>query len=182
VYGTTEPNWVAATSDLPGAGALELEHTGGDPSGRAMVGGDWANEAAGMMQADVGLNWVATGDPVPPGFAAGVDTRGMLDDWRNLFNPHSPSFWAAACTSDSRGARGPAHPPARALRARAVVDPLRTRRPAALGAREVPGEGLVSTDALATGVVLVALGVWLILRTVTHDDHGRNLVDRVLAL
>jgi uncharacterized membrane protein len=40
----------------------------------------------------------------------------------------------------------------------------------------------VSTDALATGVVLVALGVWLILRTVTHDDHGRNLVDRVLAL
>jgi hypothetical protein len=96
VYGTTEPNWVAATSDLPGAGALELEHTGGDPSGRAMVGGDWANEAAGMMQADVGQNWVATGDPVPPGFAAGVDTRGMLDDWRNLFNPHSPSFWALA--------------------------------------------------------------------------------------
>jgi hypothetical protein len=96
VFGVTEPNWVAATPALPNAGAIELDWTGTEPGGRAMVGGDWASEAAGLIQADTGLNWTATGDPTPPGFAAGADTRGMLDDWRNLFNPHSPSFWALA--------------------------------------------------------------------------------------
>jgi ABC-type nickel/cobalt efflux system permease component RcnA len=40
----------------------------------------------------------------------------------------------------------------------------------------------MSSDALASGVLLIALGLWLILRTVTHDDQGHNLVDRVLAL
>jgi hypothetical protein len=95
MYGTDE-SWVASTPAVPGAGALELGWTGTDETGRAMVGGDWAAEAAGMFQPDTGLNWTVTGDPVPPGFAAGADTRAMLDDWRNLFNPHSPSFWALA--------------------------------------------------------------------------------------
>jgi hypothetical protein len=35
---------------------------------------------------------------------------------------------------------------------------------------------------LATAALLVILGVWLIARTVTHDDHGHNLVDRILSL
>jgi hypothetical protein len=35
---------------------------------------------------------------------------------------------------------------------------------------------------LATAVVLIVLGLWLIARTVTHDDHGTNLVDRILQL
>jgi uncharacterized membrane protein len=39
----------------------------------------------------------------------------------------------------------------------------------------------MSTDSLATGVLLIALGVWLIFRTVTHDSQGHNLVDRILA-
>lgn len=32
---------------------------------------------------------------------------------------------------------------------------------------------------MATGVVLAALGFWLIMRTVTKDDSGRTLVDRI---
>lgn len=35
---------------------------------------------------------------------------------------------------------------------------------------------------MATGFLLVLLGAFLILRTVTHDDSGKNLVDRVLSL
>jgi hypothetical protein len=35
---------------------------------------------------------------------------------------------------------------------------------------------------VATGFLLLLLGVWLVLRTVTKDDEDRNLVDRVLAL
>jgi hypothetical protein len=35
---------------------------------------------------------------------------------------------------------------------------------------------------LATAVLLVAVGLWLIARTVTHDDQGHNLVDRILQL
>jgi hypothetical protein len=62
---------------------------------RAGVGGaDWTALATSGSPTDAGLNWIATGDPVPPGFAAGADTRAHLDDWRNLFNPHSPGFWA----------------------------------------------------------------------------------------
>jgi hypothetical protein len=40
----------------------------------------------------------------------------------------------------------------------------------------------MSNDALASGIVLVGLGLWLILRTVTHDGTGKNLVDHILAL
>ena len=35
---------------------------------------------------------------------------------------------------------------------------------------------------MATGFLLFLLGAWLVLRTVTHDDSGHNLVDRVLSL
>jgi hypothetical protein len=39
------------------------------------------------------------------------------------------------------------------------------------------------TDAgWATALLLVVVGLWLILRTVTHDDQGHNLVDRILSL
>jgi ABC-type nickel/cobalt efflux system permease component RcnA len=34
----------------------------------------------------------------------------------------------------------------------------------------------------ATALLLVLLGLWLIFRTVTHDAHGHNLVDRILSL
>jgi hypothetical protein len=33
---------------------------------------------------------------------------------------------------------------------------------------------------IATGVVLAIIGIWLILRTVVHDDQGQNLVDKIL--
>jgi hypothetical protein len=88
-------SWVASTPALPNAGAMELAHTGLDPLARAGVGGgDWTALATSGAPSDTGLNWTATGDPVPAGWAGGGDTRAMLDDWRNLFNPHSPSFWA----------------------------------------------------------------------------------------
>jgi hypothetical protein len=35
---------------------------------------------------------------------------------------------------------------------------------------------------LATAALLVIVGIWLIARTVTHDDQGHNLVDRILSL
>lgn len=35
---------------------------------------------------------------------------------------------------------------------------------------------------LAGGLLMLALGVFLVLRTVTHDSQHKNLVDRVLAL
>ena len=35
---------------------------------------------------------------------------------------------------------------------------------------------------MATGFLLLLLGAWLLLRTVTHDSAGKNLVDRVLSL
>jgi hypothetical protein len=95
VYGTDE-SWVASTPAVVGAGQIELARTGDEQLARAMVGGaDWASQAAGL-QPDAGLNWTATGDPIPAGFAAGADTRGGLDDWRNVFNPHSAGFWALA--------------------------------------------------------------------------------------
>ena len=35
---------------------------------------------------------------------------------------------------------------------------------------------------IATGLVVALLGLWLVLRTVTHDDEGKNLPDRILGL
>lgn len=35
---------------------------------------------------------------------------------------------------------------------------------------------------LASGLLLVALGAFLVLRTVVRDDQDRNLVDRILEL
>jgi hypothetical protein len=35
---------------------------------------------------------------------------------------------------------------------------------------------------MATGAVLILLGVFLVVRTVTHDDSGQNLVDKLLGL
>jgi hypothetical protein len=35
---------------------------------------------------------------------------------------------------------------------------------------------------MATGVVLLLAGVWLVLRTVVKDDQDHNLVDKVLGL
>jgi hypothetical protein len=35
---------------------------------------------------------------------------------------------------------------------------------------------------MAVGFTLVLFGVWLLLRTVVHDDFGHNLVDVVLGL
>lgn len=35
---------------------------------------------------------------------------------------------------------------------------------------------------IGTGVVLALVGVFLILRTVTHDDNGTNLVDRITGI
>jgi hypothetical protein len=40
----------------------------------------------------------------------------------------------------------------------------------------------MSSGGVASGVVLLALGVLLIARAVVHDDHGQTLVDRVAAL
>jgi hypothetical protein len=40
----------------------------------------------------------------------------------------------------------------------------------------------VKRGGIATGVVVALVGLWLVLRTVTHDDSGRNLVDRILGL
>jgi hypothetical protein len=91
-----DTSWVASTPALPNAGYLELASSGGtDPTGRPFVGGDDWSAMAGAGP-DVAYNWVATGDDaIDPGQPAGALTRGMLDDWRNLFNPHSPSFWLA---------------------------------------------------------------------------------------
>jgi hypothetical protein len=33
---------------------------------------------------------------------------------------------------------------------------------------------------MATGFILLLLGLWLVFRTVTKDDGDRNLVDRIL--
>ncbi len=35
---------------------------------------------------------------------------------------------------------------------------------------------------MATGLLLVLLGVFVVLRTVTHDNQHKNLVDRILGL
>lgn len=35
---------------------------------------------------------------------------------------------------------------------------------------------------IATGVLVAAIGVWLVMRTITHDDQGNNLVDRLFGL
>jgi hypothetical protein len=35
---------------------------------------------------------------------------------------------------------------------------------------------------MAVGIVLVLLGVWLVARTVTHDDEHKTLVNRILDL
>lgn len=35
---------------------------------------------------------------------------------------------------------------------------------------------------MATGLVLLLLGLWLILRTVTHDGSGKTLTDHILSL
>lgn len=35
---------------------------------------------------------------------------------------------------------------------------------------------------MATGLLMLLAGVWLLLRTVVKDASGANLVDRVLAL
>jgi hypothetical protein len=86
--------WAASTPALPNAGAMELAATGTAPMPRALVGGpDWAE--SGAIEPDRGLNWTMTGDTIPAGQAAGPGTQAMLDDWRNLFNPQSPTFWLA---------------------------------------------------------------------------------------
>jgi hypothetical protein len=90
-----DSSWVASTPALPNAGAMELAATGTAPIARAGVGGgDWTALATSGSPTDAGLNWTATGDVVPAGLPADAATRAGLDDWRNLFNPHSPSFWA----------------------------------------------------------------------------------------
>lgn len=35
---------------------------------------------------------------------------------------------------------------------------------------------------MAVGIILLLLGIWLVARTVTHDDQHKNLVDRILDL
>jgi hypothetical protein len=35
---------------------------------------------------------------------------------------------------------------------------------------------------IATGALLILVGVFLVSRTLAHDDHGYNLVDRLLAI
>src|SRR3954454_3532668 len=35
---------------------------------------------------------------------------------------------------------------------------------------------------LATGILLVLVGVWVVSRTLVHDAQGFNLVDRIIAL
>jgi hypothetical protein len=35
---------------------------------------------------------------------------------------------------------------------------------------------------LASGFLIALLGAWVVLRTITHDDGGSNLVDRLLSL
>lgn len=35
---------------------------------------------------------------------------------------------------------------------------------------------------MATGLLLVLIGVFLVLRTVVKDGQGRNLVDRILGM
>ncbi len=35
---------------------------------------------------------------------------------------------------------------------------------------------------IASGLLIAVLGLWLVLRTVTTDDSGKNLIDRVLSL
>lgn len=35
---------------------------------------------------------------------------------------------------------------------------------------------------MATGIVLLLIGVWLLSRTFVRDDDGRNLVDRILSI
>jgi hypothetical protein len=95
----TDSSWVASTPALPGAGALELASTGADPMPHALVGGpSWGADSTGF-QTDSGLTWLAAGPDVPvapAGFAHGAGVRAGLDDWRNLFNPGSPSFWILA--------------------------------------------------------------------------------------
>lgn len=40
----------------------------------------------------------------------------------------------------------------------------------------------MSDGGLAAGALLVVLGVFVVARTVVHDDQGQNLVDRLLAI
>jgi hypothetical protein len=87
-------SWVAAPPDVRGAGRDEWAATTGMPSTHPLVGGPgWGPDSSGT-QADAGYARVVDGAPGMPGGApTNRKVRAGMDDWRELFNPHSPMLW-----------------------------------------------------------------------------------------
>jgi hypothetical protein len=97
-------DWVVAPPDVPGAGRDEWASMTGIPPTHPLIGGPgWGPDSSGT-QADAGFARVVDGAPGMPGGApTDRHVRAGWDDWRDLFNPHSPMMWlllfALAATS-----------------------------------------------------------------------------------
>jgi hypothetical protein len=98
--------WVMAPPDVRTAGIDEWTAMSGISPAHPLVGGPgWGVDSSGF-QPDSGLSRIV-GDAVNPAMPGGAPAdprlRARWNDWRELFNPHSPMLWllllAAAAAS-----------------------------------------------------------------------------------
>jgi hypothetical protein len=90
-----DSNWVAAPPDVAGAGQDEWSQMTGIPATHPLVGGPGYGNLGAGMEADAGFARIVEGPSaaMPGGAPADPALRGRWNDWRELFDPHSPMLW-----------------------------------------------------------------------------------------
>jgi hypothetical protein len=90
-----DASWVAAPPDLGvQAGWDEWSRTTGIPPTHALVGGPgYGPDSSGFNLGASGDARVVGGAAMPGGAPADPGLRSRWNDWRELFDPHSPMLW-----------------------------------------------------------------------------------------
>jgi hypothetical protein len=89
-----DTSWVMAPPDVQGAGWDEWSRTTGIPPTHALVGGPGYGADSSGFNLGAGGDTRTVGEAAMPGGApAEPHLRARWDDWRELFDPHSPMLW-----------------------------------------------------------------------------------------
>jgi hypothetical protein len=99
-----DTSWVVDPPDVRGAGFDEWSHMTGIPSNSPLLGGPGfrGNGGGSALQGLGGLTDVVAADlgqntyAMPGGAPADRKARAKWNDWRELFDPHSPMLWLLA--------------------------------------------------------------------------------------